>query len=78
MHSCQNNPEKSYWEKKTKHALSSYSLLTNCLFDSTKNKLHCYKGEDWMKRFCKDLKTRAMKIINDEKKRNDTANYWRK
>ena len=27
MHSCQNNPEKSYTEKKNKHSL----LVTNCL-----------------------------------------------
>ena len=30
MHSCQNNPEKSYAEKKTKHTPSGYSLFTNC------------------------------------------------
>ena len=28
-HSCQNNNEKSYTEKKTKHTLSGYSLFTN-------------------------------------------------
>ena len=33
MHSCQNNPEKTYTEKKAKHASSGYSLFTNCLFD---------------------------------------------
>ena len=27
MHSCQNNPEKYYTEKKTKHAPSGYSLF---------------------------------------------------
>ena len=43
-------------------------MLTNCLFDSTKNKLHCYKGEDWLKRFSYDLKKHALKIINYEKK----------
>ena len=68
MHSCQNNPEKSYTEKKTKHASSGYSLFTNCSFDETKNKLDCYKGEDCMERFCKDLREHAMKIINYEKK----------
>ena len=36
MYSCQNNPEKSYTEKKTKHTPSGYSLLTNCSFDATK------------------------------------------
>ena len=29
MHSCQNNPEKSYTEKKIKHTPSGYSLFTN-------------------------------------------------
>ena len=72
MHSCQNNPEKSYTEK-TKHIPSGYSLFTNCSFDETKNKLDCYKGEDCMERFCKDLREHAMKIIN-YKKRNDTSN----
>ena len=33
MHSCQNNPEKSYTENKTKHTPSDYSF-TNCSFDS--------------------------------------------
>ena len=30
IHSCQNNLEKSYTEKKLKHTPSSYSLFTNC------------------------------------------------
>ena len=30
MHSCQNNPKKSYTEKKKKHTPSRYSLPTNC------------------------------------------------
>ena len=67
MHSCQNNPEKSYTEK-TKHIPSGYSLFTNCSFDETKNKLDCYKGEDCMERFCKDLREHAMKIIDYEEK----------
>ena len=33
-----------------------------------KNKLDCYKGEDCMEKFCKDLRQHAMKIINYEKK----------
>ena len=69
MHSCQNNPEKSYTEKKTKHTCSGYSLFTNCLFDPTKNKLDCYKGEDCKKKFCKDLREHATEIINYEKKK---------
>ena len=39
MQSCQNNPEKSYTEKKTKYTSSGYSLFTTITFDSTKNKL---------------------------------------
>ena len=44
MHSCRNNLEKLYIEKKTKHTPFGYSLLTNCSFDATKNKLGCYKA----------------------------------
>ena len=33
-----------------------------------KNKLDCYKGEDCMEKFCKDLREHAMKIIDYEKK----------
>ena len=30
---------------------SGYSIFTSCSFDSTKNKLDCYKGEECMERF---------------------------
>ena len=46
---------------------SAYSLFTNCSCDSVENKLDCYKGEDCVERFCKDLKEHAMKIINYDK-----------
>ena len=65
MHSCQNNPEKSYTEKKTKHTPSGYSLFTNCSFDAAKNKLDCYRGKDCLEKFCKEL---SMRIVNYEKK----------
>ena len=68
MLSCQNNPEKSCTEKKTKHTRSGYSLFTNCSFDLTKNKIDCYKGEDCIERFCRELREHAVKIINSEKK----------
>ena len=74
MHSCQNNPEKSYAEKKSKHTPSGYSLFINCSFELTKNKLDCYKTKDCMERFYKDLREHAMKIFNyEKKKRNDTV-----
>ena len=69
MHSCQNNPEKSYTEKKTKHTPSGYSIFTSCSFDPGKIELDCYKGEDCMERFCKDSREDAMKIINYKKKK---------
>ena len=39
MHSCQNNLEKSYIEKKAKREPSGWALFTKCSFDATKNKL---------------------------------------
>ena len=37
-------------------------------FDKSKNERKYYREEDCMKIFCEDLKDRAMKIINFEKK----------
>ena len=75
MQPCQNNPEKSYTEKKTKHVPSGYSIFTHCLFDAAEKKLNCYRGKDCIERFCKDLREHAMQIINYEKiKINDTTN----
>ena len=36
--SCQNNPEKSYTERKAKHEPSDYSWITCCSFDASKSK----------------------------------------
>ena len=69
MHSCQNNLEKFSTDKKTKHSPSAYSLFTNWSFDATKNKLDCYKGEDYMERFRKGLKYHAMKKLTMKKKK---------
>ena len=68
INTCQNNPEKSYTEKKAKHKPSGYSLVKCCSFDNTKNESSYYRGKDCMKIFCKDLRDQAMKIINYEKK----------
>ena len=65
---CQNNPEKSYTERKAKHKPSGYSIVTNCSFDKSKNECKHYREKDCMKRFCKDLRDQAMKIINYKKK----------
>ena len=68
INTCQNNPDKSYTEKKATHRPSGYSLVTCCSFDKSKNEQKYYRGKDCMKIFCEDLKDQAMKIINHEKK----------
>ena len=68
MSTCYNNPEKSSTTKINKHTPSGYSIFTHCSFDKSKNKLNYYRGEDCMKKFCKDLREHAIKIINYENK----------
>ena len=69
INTCYNNPEESSTTEINKHIPSGYSLFTHCSFDKTKNKLDCYRGEDCMKKFCKDLREHATKIIKYEKKK---------
>ena len=68
MSTCYNNPEESSTTKINKHTPSGYSIFTHCSFDKSKNKLNYYRGEDCMKKICKDVKEHATKIINFEKK----------
>ena len=68
MSTCYNNPEKSSTTKIKKYTSSGYSIFTQCSFDKLKNKLNDYRGEGCMKKFCKDLREHATKIINYEKK----------
>ena len=68
INTCSNNPDKSHTEKKATHRPSGYSLVTCCSFDKSKNECNYYRGENYMKIFCKDLKNQAKKIINYEKK----------
>ena len=65
---CYNNPEESSTTEINKHTPSGCSLFTHCSFDKTKNKPVYYRGEDCMKKFCKDLREHATKIFNYEKK----------
>ena len=44
--SCQNNPEKSYTEKKAKHEPSGWAMFTKCSFDEKENKLDYYREKD--------------------------------
>ena len=78
MSTCQNNPIKSSTTEINKHIPSGYSVFTHCSFDQSKNKLDHYRGKDCVKKFCKDLREHATKIINYEKKKNDIINNRRK
>ena len=69
MSTCINNPNGSSTTKINKHTPSGYSIFTSCSFDESKNKLNYYRGKDCMKKFCKDLKEHATRIINYEKKK---------
>ena len=69
MSTCQNNTNESSTTEINKHAPLGYSLFTHCSFHKTKNKLDYYRGKDCMKKFCKDLREHATKIINYEKKK---------
>ena len=55
MSTCQNDLNKST-TKINKHTPSGYSIFTHCSFDESKNKLNYYRGDDCMKKFCKDLR----------------------
>ena len=44
--SYQNNPEKSYTDKKAEHEPSGYSLSLICSFDATKSRHYFYRGKD--------------------------------
>ena len=69
MSICYNNSEELSTTEINKHTPSGYSLFTHCSFDKTKNKLDYYGGKDCMKKFCKNLRERATKIINYGKKK---------
>ena len=66
---CINNPNESSTTKINKHTPSGYSIFTSCSFDESKNKLNYHRGKDCMKKFCKDLREHATRIINYLKKR---------
>ena len=66
---CQNDPNKLSTTKINKHTPSGYSIFTNSSFDESKNKISYYRGDDCMKKFCKDLREHSTKIINYEKKK---------
>ena len=79
MDMCENDRNKSSTTKVNinKHTPSGYSIFTHCSFDGSKNKISYYRGDDCMKKFCKDLIEHSTKIIN-YKKKDDFINNGRK
>ena len=69
MSTCINHPNESSTTKINKHTPSGYSIFTHYSFDKSKNKLNYYRGKDCMKKFSKDLREHASKIIDYEKKK---------
>ena len=51
--SCQNNPKKSYTEKKAINESSGWAMFTSCSFDEKENKLHYYRGKDCIEKCVK-------------------------
>ena len=58
INTCQNNPGKSYTEKKAEHISSGYYIVACCSFDKSKNKQKYYRGKHCRIMFCKDLKNK--------------------
>ena len=66
--SCQNNPNESYTERKTKHEPSGYSLSLISPFNSNENKPNVYRVRECIEKVCRDLKELATETINYEEK----------
>ena len=48
--------------------MCGYLLFTHCSFDNNKSKHDLYRVEDFLEKFCADLKKDVTEIINFEKK----------
>ena len=51
---CQNNPGKSYIEKRAKHEPSGWAMFTRCSFDKKENKLNYTKEKIILKNYVKN------------------------
>ena len=67
--SSQNNPEKSYTEKKAIHEACGYSINLVRSYEPNKNMRNFHRGKDYIKKLCEDLKTQAMELINFKEKK---------
>ena len=66
--SCQNNPGKSYTQRKTIHEPCGYSLDLITSFDKKENRHNFYRGIDCIKKLCKQVKEISTKIVNWKQK----------
>ena len=66
--SCQNNPNKSYTERKAIHEPCGYTINLVSSFDSEQNEQNFYRGRDRIKRFCRKLKELGTRVVNYEMK----------
>ena len=67
----QNNPDKSYTERRAIHEPCGYSLHLISSFDIKENKHSFHRGKDRIKKFCKEIKELSTKIVNSKKKDMD-------
>ena len=65
---CYNNTYLSSTTKINQHVPSGYSIFANCSFDKSYNNLSHYRGEDYMKIFCNDLKDHEKRIVDFKRK----------
>ena len=67
--SYQNNPQKSYTEKKAMHEPSGWSMAIIFSFDKKENKFNYYRGKYCIEKLCKKIKESTNEIINCKKKK---------
>ena len=66
--SCQNNPNKSYTERKAIHEPRGYAINLVSSFDSEQRDQSFYRGRDCVKRFFRKLKDLGTTVFNYEQK----------
>ena len=60
---CKNNLENSFTTTIAKHIPPGFSMSTILSFKNIKNNHNLYRGKNCMKKFCKSLRERAIRII---------------
>ena len=66
QHSCSNNPEKSFTEKRAKHGACGYAMTVVKSYDKDIHSF--YHREDCLTKFCDELIDNAEKLANTPKK----------